>query len=307
MAFVKIGLIGLGRMGAGIAERLLIGGHEVVGFDLHKENALQAEKIGVKVVNSIQAIAEHCREIWLMVPPGKPVDDVIEQLLPHLQDDDILIDGGNSNFHDSVRRAKKVAAENIVYLDCGTSGGLAGRTQGYCLMVGGDYIAYQKMLVAFAAIAAPQGVAYMGPSGSGHYVKMVHNGIEYGLLQAYAEGFQLLKEGSYKKDNLNLEEIARLWNHGSIIRSYLLDLSEHVFAKDQEFSNISGEIAEGGTGKWTVEDAHTNKIPVPIIEESLEVRKWSRETGGNYATKVIALLRNAFGGHEVKHTENKPE
>jgi 6-phosphogluconate dehydrogenase len=297
---MKIGLIGLGRMGAGIAERLIAGGHEVVGFDLQKDNAKHAQALGVKIVDSIQAVAQQCREIWLMVPPGKPVDQVIDALLPHLQDDDILVDGGNSNFHDSVRRAKKVAAENIIYLDCGTSGGLAGRTQGYCLMVGGDYVAYQKMLPAFTAIAAPQGVAYMGPSGAGHYVKMVHNGIEYGLLQAYAEGFELLKEGSYKKDNLNLQEIARLWNHGSIIRSYLLELCQDVFAKDQDLKNISGQIAEGGTGKWTVEDAHQNKILLPVIEESLEVRKWSRETGGNYATKVIALLRNAFGGHEVK-------
>jgi 6-phosphogluconate dehydrogenase len=297
---MKLGIIGLGRMGGGIAERVLSARHQVVGFDLDETNRNLAHSFGVEVVSSIEDVAKQCRVIWLMVPPGKPVDQVIEKLLPHLQANDILIDGGNSNFHDSIRRSKEVAQNNVHYLDCGTSGGLNGKIQGYCLMIGGDKGAYDTIYDLLNAIAAPGGFGHMGPTGAGHYVKMVHNGIEYALLQGYAEGFQLLKEGSYKKDNLNLEEISRLWNHGSVIRSWLLDLAHNVFQKDQQLENISGEIAEGGTGKWTVEDAHKNNVPVPVIEKSLEVRAISRQTGGNYATKLIQMLRNQFGGHEVK-------
>lgn len=297
---MKLGIIGLGRMGSGIAERVIQAGHEVIGFDLDQKNCKQAQNIGVDIVESVEEIAAQCRIIWLMVPPGKPVDQVIEQLLPYLKESDIIIDGGNSNFHDSMRRAQFVAMKKIFYLDCGTSGGLRGRADGYCLMVGGDHATYTKIHELLAAIAAPGGVGYMGPSGAGHYVKMVHNGIEYALLQGYAEGFQLLKEGSFKQEHLDLEEISRLWNHGSIIRSFILELAHNVFVQDQELTTISGEIAEGGTGKWTVEDAIKNKVPVPTIEKSLEVRAWSRKTGGNYATKLIQMLRHQFGGHEVK-------
>lgn len=300
---MKLGIIGLGRMGSGIAERLIKHGHEVIGFDLDKNNCDLAAQVGVKIAESIADVATHARIIWLMVPPGKPVDQVIETLMPALKSRDIVVDGGNSNFHDSMRRTQELAEKNIFYLDCGTSGGLNGRLQGYCLMVGGDHAAYTKIEDLLKAIAAPGGYGYMGQSGTGHYVKMVHNGIEYAMLQAYAEGFQLLKEGSFKKEHLDLEEISRLWNHGSVIRSWLLELAHNVFAHDQEFKNISGKIAEGGTGKWTVEDAHKNNVPVPTIEKSLEVRAWSRESGGNYATKVIQMLRNQFGGHEIKKIE----
>lgn len=297
---MKLGIIGLGRMGSGIAERLLHAEYEVVGFDLDEHNCKEAEKLGVSIAKSMQELAKNCRVMWLMVPPGDVVDKVINQLLPYLQPNDILVDGGNSNFHDSMRRAQMLRAKNIFYLDCGTSGGLRGRIDGYCLMVGGDQASFTKIQPILSVIATQGGVAYVGPSGAGHYVKMVHNGIEYALLQGYAEGFQLLKEGTFKDANLNLEQISALWNNGSIIRSYLLELAHDVFTKDQELTTISGEIAEGGTGKWTLEDAKINKIPVPLIEKSLEIRAWSRETGGNYATKVIAMLRNKFGGHAVK-------
>jgi 6-phosphogluconate dehydrogenase len=297
---MKIGIIGLGRMGAGIAERIVNAGHTVFGFDLDAHNTAQAHKLGVHIENKVIDIATKVDVIWLMVPPGKPVDDVLNLLMPALKKDCIIIDGGNSNFKDSIRRAQLVAQKNVSYLDCGTSGGLHGREHGYCLMVGGDKESYDAVSPLLSLIAAPNGMAHVGPSGAGHYVKMVHNGIEYALLQGYAEGFQLLKEGTFKDVPLNLEQISDLWNHGSIIRSFLLELTHNVYKQDQEFKNVSGEIAEGGTGKWTVQEAQEHGIPVPLIEESLAVRARSRATGGNYATKLVALLRNQFGGHAVK-------
>jgi 6-phosphogluconate dehydrogenase len=300
VAIVKVGIIGLGRMGAGIAERIVNAGYTVFGFDLDPHNSAQAQKIGVHIENKLIDIAADVDVIWLMVPPGKPVDDVLTTLMPALKKECIIIDGGNSNYKDSIRRAQLVAQKNISYLDCGTSGGLHGRENGYCLMVGGDKHAYDAVCPLLSLIAAPNGMAHVGPSGAGHYVKMVHNGIEYALLQGYAEGFQVLKEGTFKDVPLNLEQISDLWNHGSIIRSFLLELAHNVYKQDQEFAAVSGEIAEGGTGKWTVQEAQEHGIPVPLIEESLAVRARSRSTGGNYATKLVALLRNQFGGHAVK-------
>jgi len=296
---MNVGLIGLGRMGLAIAHRLIQANHNVIGFDQSPTARAEAQKIGVSCVNTIQDVAKHTGTIWLMVPAGKIVDDVIADLLPVLQSDNIIIDGGNSFFKDSVDRAKKLATKNIVFLDCGTSGGLHGKNIGFSLMIGGDKATYEKLLPFFEAIAAPSGHSYIGPSGSGHFVKMVHNGIEYGLLQAYAEGFHLLKEGPYK--NLNLEQIADVWNHGAIIRSWILELAQHVFSRDQDFKDIDGAIGENLTGAWMVNTAHDYKVPVKNIEQALEARQWSRETGGNYATKVVALLRHEFGGHTVKN------
>lgn len=299
---MKLGIIGLGRMGAGIAKRVALYGHDVVGYDPAVESLSSMGEI--TLVKNISEVALQCRVIWLMVPAGPIVDNVIKQLKPHLKAGDILIDGGNSNFHDSVRRAQELAAYNIYFLDCGTSGGIHGLEHGFCLMVGGDKKAYQETIPLFKAVAAPNGFGYMGKSGTGHYVKMIHNGIEYGLMQAYAEGFELIKEGSFKAEHLNLEEITRVWNHGAVIRSWLLELSHTIFTQDQDLQNISGEIEESGTGAWTVEEAHANAIEIPVIEKSLEVRRWSRQTGGNFATKVVALLRNAFGGHAFKKSND---
>jgi len=298
---MNIGIVGLGRMGNAIAQRLLTAGHQVLGFDLDKETLKKAHKIGVETVASLEDLAFSTRVIWLMVPVGKSVDDTIAQLIPHMKGRDIIIDGGNSNFHDSIRRAKMLAAEDIFFLDCGTSGGLQGRAVGFSLMVGGDEDAYTKIHSLFTSIAAPGGVAYMGPSGTGHYVKMVHNAVEYAMLQAYAEGFQLLKQGSFKDIVFDLQQISDVWLNGSIIRSWILELARDVFQEyGQKFEDISGEIAEGGTGRWSLEDAQEHKIPLKVIEESLKVREWSRETGGDYATKVVAMLRYQFGGHDVK-------
>jgi 6-phosphogluconate dehydrogenase len=296
-----MGLIGLGRMGMAIASRAVEGGHQVIGYDVNVDHAKrkEIELIGFDVVDSIKALAEQTRIIWLMVPTSV-VDTVLKELLSYCKAGDIIIDGGNSNFTDSMIRAKTCASRDIMLLDCGTSGGLYGREIGFCLMVGGEYDAYLKIHELLAAIAAPGGIGYIGPSGCGHYVKMIHNGIEYGLMQAYAEGFQLLKEGSFKDVGLDLEEITRIWNTSAVIRSWLLDLAHTIFAHDQKLEKISGSIAESGMGRWTVEEAHKQHIPIPVIEESLRVRLWSQETGGNFATKVVAMLRHEFGGHSVE-------
>ncbi len=303
---MKFGVVGLGRMGNAIAYRARNAGYDVYGFDLDETSRAAAADIGVRSDDSLQAIAGHADVIWLMVPAGKAVDSVLEQLVPCLRQGALIVDGGNSHYVDSVRRAAQLRQSGVSFLDCGTSGGLHGREIGFSLMVGGDRAAYDTLVPLLHALAAPGGCGYVGPSGAGHYVKMVHNGIEYGLMQAYAEGFQLLKEGSYKDNNLDLAAISGIWNHGAIIRSWLLELSHTIFEHDQQLSSVSGVIQESGTGRWTVEDAHKNNIPVPVIEQALNVRADSRKTGGNYATKVVALLRNAFGGHAVG-TLSKPE
>ena len=292
---MNVAIIGLGKMGSAVAQRVQQGGHTVVGFDPSVQ-----EHNTITVVNSIEELAQKAHIFWLMVPAGQVVDNVINQLLPHIQEGAVIVDAGNSKFTDSLRRAQTLQEDNIAFLDCGTSGGIHGLKHGFSLMVGGDKNVYQKLEPLFNVIAAPNGYGYVGPSGAGHYVKMVHNGIEYALLQAYAEGFELIKNGSFKKHNLDLQEITRIWQNGSVVRSFILDLAHEVFKDDQQLTNISGEVAEGGTGKWTVQDAHKHDVPVKLIEESLNIRKWSRETGGNYATKVIAMLRKGFGGHEVK-------
>jgi len=302
---MKLGIIGLGRMGSAIAQRVLDAGHEVVGFDISHTLRSAAQQFGVQAVNNLDEIAAQTRIIWLMVPAGEIIDRVINDLLPKLKAGDIIIDGGNSKFTDSMRRAETLKASGIFYLDCGTSGGLLGRSIGFSLMVGGDKATYTKVHPLLEAIAADGGVGHVGPSGAGHYVKMVHNGIEYAILQSYAEGFHLIKSGSFKDQLLDLERVSRIWQNGSVIRSWLLDLAHEVFAEDQELKDVVGEVAEGGTGKWMVEDAHKNNIPVKLIEESLNTRAWSRKTGGSYMTKVIAMLRNKFGGHPVKKSTKK--
>lgn len=297
---MNVAVIGLGKMGNAVADRLIRAGHTVYGFDVNDEAKLQAEQIGVRVVHHLRDVVQETSVFWLMVPAGEPVDDTIAQLLPHLQEEDIIIDGGNSKFSDSMRRAQELAKRNIGFLDCGTSGGVHGRAHGFSLMVGGAADIFARARELFNAVGTPDGVAHVGPSGAGHYVKMVHNGIEYGILEAYAEGFQLLKEGSFKESKLDVAQISRVWQHGSVIRSFLLGLAQDFFAKDQKLDTIRGEVTEGGTGKWTVEEAQKNRIAVPVIEESLKVRAWSRDTGGNYATRVIQMFRHAFGGHPLK-------
>ena len=288
---MKIGVIGLGRMGLNIALRLKNAGHEVFGYD----SAVRSNDI--ICVASMQELGALVRIFWLMVP-ASVVDATIATLEPYLQVGDVIIDGGNSFFKDSVRRHDALATKKIHFIDCGTSGGLHGATFGFSLMIGGNRAVIETLSSIFTAIAAPSGFAYMGPAGAGHYVKMVHNGIEYATLQAYAEGFHLLKDGVYK--DLDLASVAHVWNHGSIIRSWVCELAENILERDTEFTDVSGSIAESGTGQWTVDTAHEVNVAVPMIERALELRAWSRKTGGNYATKMVALLRYEFGGHAVK-------
>lgn len=277
---MNVGIVGLGKMGFAIAVRLLNAGHEVIGLDHSEETKKKASEIGVDVVDSIEQLAQKTSTVWLMVPVSQ-VDTVIRDLKPHLKAGNIVVDGGNSFYKDSQRREQELAHDGIFFLDCGTSGGIEGEGRGFCLMVGGDEASYTKIHSLLAAIAAPGGLGHIGPSGAGHYVKTVHNGIEYGLMEAYAEGLHLIKDGAFEKNAIDLEELTRVWQVSSVIRSFLLELTHRVMAKDQELHDISGEVAEGGTGKWTVEQAHESDIPVPVIEAALKVREWSRKTGGN--------------------------
>ncbi len=301
MAGITIGVIGLGRMGEAVVHRLARGKFSVIGFDPSEDARSEVKKLGVNVADSLELVAKKAKYLWLMVPAGEVVDQVIDNLLPFCGHGTVIIDGGNSNFRDSVRREKKLAKADIAFLDCGTSGGLKGREIGFSLMVGGKKSIYDQCLPFFKAIAASNGVAYMGGAGSGHYVKMIHNGIEYALLQAYAEGFHLLKNGSY--ENLDLKNIAQVWMNGSVVRSWILDLVHEVFEADQELEEISGAIGENKTGRWTLEEAQEQGVPVDLIERSLDIRAESRKTGGNFATKVVAMLRNKFGGHPVDKTK----
>jgi 6-phosphogluconate dehydrogenase len=298
MENITIGVIGLGRMGLAIAERLVKAGITVFGIDPGLNNKHDARALGIQVLASHQELAARTKHIWLMVPAGEVVDKVLEQLLPVLQRGSTIIDGGNSFFKDTIRRTALLERQGMHFIDCGTSGGLHGKELGYSLMIGGDAAVVQQCEPYFKAIAMqPGGYAHVGPVGAGHYVKMVHNGIEYAVLQAYGEGFHLLKEGSYK--GLDLAAIAKVWNHGSIIRSWIGELAEDVLVQDQDLAHISGAIGENKTGQWTIELAKEHGIELPVIEKSLAVRAWSRATGGNFATKMVAMLRGAFGGHSV--------
>lgn len=294
---MNIGIVGLGRMGSALAYRLLKANHQVIGYNRGQPNALKARDRGVMMVDALEKMIPHTNVIWLMIPAGNAIDEIIEILLPHLKRDYILIDGGNSHFKDSIRRAEYLATKNIYFIDCGTSGGLAGKENGFSLMIGGDKKAFKNIEPFLQAIAAPNGYGHVGPSGAGHYVKMIHNGIEYALMQSYAEGFHLLKEGRYP--DLDLEQIAVIWNNGSIIRSWLLHLTEIILKKDQRLTEVAGAIEESGMGSWTVQEAHEYAIAVKLIEDALAIRAASRQGQENYATKIVSLLRNAFGGHQL--------
>lgn len=299
---MNIGIIGLGRMGESIAYRLCNAQFSVYAYDPNPEARARAKTFGAKAVDSVHDLAKMASIFWLMIPETV-VDEVLVELLVHANNESIIVDGGNSYFKNSIKRAEQCSEKKIQYLDCGTSGGLHGREIGFSLMIGGDEETYKKLTPLFTAVAAPEGYAYMGPSGSGHYVKMIHNGIEYVLLQGYADGFNLLKHGHYP--DLDLEKISQVWRHGSIIRSWILDLASHIFEHGQEFEKISGAIGENSTGQWTMEEAKKAKVQWKLLEDALAIRKWSRESGGDYSTKLVALLRNAFGGHAISTIEKK--
>ncbi len=297
---MQIGFIGLGKMGLNMVRRLLTADeHELVVFNKDKGPVAEAVKYGATRARSLKDLAGKLRgprTIWLMIPAGRPVDGAIEKLTPLLSKGDCIIDGGNSNYKDSVRRAKALGKLGIDFLDAGTSGGVWGLTEGYCLMVGGKASAFKRRESVFRTLAPENGYEYMGGPGAGHYVKMVHNGIEYGLMQAYAEGFSLLESSEY---GLDLEKISAVWNHGSVIRSWLLELAERAFNKDGVLTDIKPYVADSGEGRWTVIDGLEKDISIPVITLSLLYRLRSREENP-FAARLLAALRDQFGGHGFK-------
>ncbi|MEA5388534.1 decarboxylating 6-phosphogluconate dehydrogenase [Haloarculaceae archaeon H-GB11] len=299
---MQLGVIGLGRMGRIVVDRVLDAGHDVVAFDIDEDAVADAADEGAEPADSIADVADQLgddKRIWLMVPAGDPVDAALDELEPHLSEDDVVVDGGNSNFHDSVRRAESTPA---AYLDCGTSGGPAGAELGFSLMVGGPEWAYDELVPVFDAVATgPDGHDRMGPAGSGHYVKMVHNGVEYALMQAYGEGFELLAEGRY---DLDLEAVARTWNNGAVIRSWLLELCEEAFREEgTDLGDVDDHVAGGSTGTWTVQEALEQEVPLPLIYQSLAERFGSRADDGRFSRRLANRLRYGFGRHEVARRE----
>jgi len=292
-------MVGQGKMGLNMTRRLLRGGHEVVALDRSRSAVEAAARDGAIPAASISEAVSHLsppRIVWLMVPAGAPVDETVDRLGSVLSPGDIVVDGGNSLFKEAPRRAERLGSKGIRFLDAGTSGGVWGLTEGYCLMVGGDEEAYRTVSPILSTLAPPEGHAYMGPHGAGHFVKMVHNGIEYGMMQSYAEGFDLLSAAPY---DLDLRSIAALWNQGSVIRSWLLELAERALAKDPGLAALSPYVEDSGEGRWTVEQSIAAGVPLPSIALSLYMRFFSRQEN-SFAMRMLAALRNEFGGHPVK-------
>jgi 6-phosphogluconate dehydrogenase len=297
---MRIGFVGLGRMGANMVRRLLKDGHEVVAYnrspDKTKEIAGEGADAAFTIAELVQKL-EKPRTVWIMVPAGDPTEAQIRELMEHLEPGDTIVDGGNTNFHDDVRRHGLLADHQIQYVDAGVSGGVWGLANGYCLMVGGEDAAVKPLEPVFLSLAPKDGYLHTGGPGSGHYVKMVHNGIEYGMMQAYAEGFEILHASDY---TLDLAAISDLWNHGSVVRSWLLELATLAFkANGQDLPHLKGWVADSGEGRWTVQEAIDHDVPAPVITLSLLTRLRSRQDD-SYGAKVLAALRNEFGGHEVK-------
>ena len=294
-------MIGLGRMGANMAERLIRNGHRVVGYDPSPEARTRSEKVGIIPTSSIASMVQalpSLKVVWIMVPAGKPVDEILENLKPFLTKGDILVDGGNSNYKDTMRRAVMLREEGIAYVDCGTSGGIWGLNEGYGMMIGGDEGVIESIQPLFEALAPAKdkGWGRVGPAGSGHFVKMVHNGIEYGMMQAYAEGLSIIK---HKKDfNLDTHQVAEIWRYGTVIRSWLLDLAADALAKNPNLEGIAPIVADSGEGRWTVFEAIDNDVPAPVITLALMERIRSRETE-SFSDKLLSALRNEFGGHPI--------
>lgn len=299
---MKIGFVGLGKMGFNMAHRLLNNHHEVVAWNRSTESIREIEKLGAIGANSLQDLVEKLpgrKVVWIMVPAGKPVDDTLEALLSLLSKNDIIIDGGNSYWRDTQLRAEKAAKKEIHYLDCGTSGGVWGLQNGYCLMYGGMKEAADYIEPVFKSLAPENGYVHCGPSGTGHLVKMVHNGIEYGMMQSYAEGFEILEKAPY---NLDLTKIASTWQYGSVVRSWLLELAVNAFKEDPKLEQLKDFVQDSGEGRWTVQTAMDFDVPAHVITASLFTRFQSRQEE-SFAMKVLAALRNQFGGHAVRTKE----
>ncbi len=299
---MQVGLIGLGKMGFNLALNMKRNKHDVVAYDLNKDLADRIASQGVSVAASIENLVARLKDrkvIWLMIPSGKPVDDAIGQLKQLLNKGDIVIDGGNSFYKDSVRRAHELATSDIGYLDCGTSGGMEGALNGVCSMIGGDPKVFGHCESLFKSISLPEGCLYCGPSGSGHFVKMVHNGIEYGMMQSIAEGFEVMQRSEF---NLNLERVAHVFNHGSVVRSWLMELTQNALRKDPKLESIKGVMHSSGEGKWTLETALEQQVATPVIALSLLMRYRSLNED-TFSGKIVAALRNEFGGHAVEKSK----
>ena len=296
---MQLAMIGLGRMGSGMTVRLLQGGHQVVVFDRSVDAIGALAGKGATPASSLDDLGQKLkapRIFWLMIPSGPPVDDTIQRLSGVLSPGDVIVDGGNSNYKDSMRRAETLRSQQVEFLDCGVSGGIWGLKVGFNLMVGGNEAVFKQVEPIFQTLAPADGYAYVGASGAGHYSKMVHNGIEYSLLQSYAEGFEILKAAPFGFD---LIQLARLWNRGSVIRSWLLELAEAAFERDPELTHIKGYVEDSGEGRWTLEEALAHSVPAPALAMSLFMRYRSRQDD-SFSAKVLAALRNEFGGHPVR-------
>lgn len=300
---MEIGFVGLGRMGGNMGERLLRGGHRVVAFNRTPEKTRVLVEKGGQGAYSLGELVEKLKAprcVWVMVPSGDPTEHILTELMEKLSPGDVVIDGGNSRYTDSIRRGEQLSQKNIQFMDAGTSGGIWGLENGYCLMVGGTPDSFQRLEPILKTLAPnAEGYLHAGPIGAGHFTKMIHNGIEYALMQGYAEGFELLKTAPFP---LDLGKTAHLWNQASVVRSWLLELAERAFQKDPGLSDIKGFVDDSGEGRWTVEQAIQSSVPAPTIALSLFARFSSRQSE-SFAAKVLAALRNEFGGHAVKRAK----
>ncbi len=296
---MKLGIVGLGRMGLNMALRLQRAGHEVIGTNQTEDRIIEAKKVGVRTVATAEDLVralEPPRTIWAMIPAGAPVDDLIDRALPLMERGDLMVDGGNSNWRDSKRRGERLAESGMLFADAGTSGGIWGLELGYCIMIGGAAPAIERLKPALDALAPVDGWRHVGAIGGGHFAKMVHNGIEYGMMQAYGEGFELLQASEFGYD---LAEVAHLWNQGSVVRSWLLDLTERALRDDPKMERIRGYVEDSGEGRWTIQEAIEHSVPTPVLAMALFERFRSRQDD-SFRDRVIASLRNQFGGHAVK-------
>ncbi len=299
---MELGMIGLGKMGGSMVLRLLRHEHSVIGFDLSAQVVSEYEQSGMTGADSLEALVMQCtlpRHIWMMVPAGDAVDATIAALAPVLEEGDVLIDGGNSDYRNTIRRARALSDRGVMLVDAGTSGGIWGLEEGYCLMVGGDKQAVERLAPVFDALACDgsEGWGHVGPAGAGHFVKMVHNGIEYGMMQAYAEGFAIMAKSD--RFDLDIHAIAHIWRHGSVVRSWLLDLTADALEEDADLRDIAPFVPDSGEGRWTVREAIDLNIPAPVITASLLQRIQSRDDR-SFAHRLLSGMRNRFGGHSVK-------
>ena len=296
---MQLGFVGLGKMGSNMVTRLARGGHAIVAYDRSPEAVARVREAGATGVDSLAALVAQLnapRAVWVMVPAGAPTESTVSALADLLSPGDTIIDGGNTNFHDDVRRAAALAERGLTYIDAGTSGGIWGLTEGYCLMVGGDEAACTRLEPTFHTLAPPNGYLRVGGPGAGHYVKMVHNGIEYGLMQAYAEGFELLEQSSY---DIDLARVSALWMQGSVVRSWLLELTARALAEDPSLASLDGYVEDSGEGRWTLQEAIERAVPMPALTSALFTRFRSRQDNP-FAERLLAALRQQFGGHAVK-------